>query len=135
MSLALKEVEAYTLFSPHPNIIHSIDYSVETDKSDSSAKTVYILLPYYRRGNLQDMINANLVNHTKFPERRLMVLFLGISTRLKVDLAAREVRARPRKSGEMQREQMRKLQRAWKCAQAGETAIMRKTTNKRQKDC
>ena len=72
VSLALKEVEAYTLFSPHPNIIHSIDYSVETDKSDPSAKTVYILLPYYRRGNLQDMINANLVNHTKFPEKRLM---------------------------------------------------------------
>ncbi|CAO2657026.1 Nn.00g058290.m01.CDS01 [Neocucurbitaria sp. VM-36] len=83
VSLALKEVEAYTLFSPHPNIIHSIDYSVETDKSDPSAKTVYILLPYYRRGNLQDMINANLVNHTKFPERRLMVLFLGVCKALK----------------------------------------------------
>jgi serine/threonine kinase 16 len=83
VSLALKEVEAYTLFSPHPNIIHSIDYSVETDKSDASAKTVYILLPYYRRGNLQDMINANLVNHTKFPERRLMVLFLGVCKALK----------------------------------------------------
>lgn len=83
MSLALKEVEAYTLFSPHPNIIHSIDYSVESDKSDASAKTVYILLPYYRRGNLQDMINANLVNHTRFPERRLMVLFLGVCKALK----------------------------------------------------
>jgi serine/threonine kinase 16 len=44
---------------------------------------VYILLPYYRRGNLQDMINANLVNHTKFPERRLMVLFLGVCKALK----------------------------------------------------
>ncbi|KAF2739294.1 kinase-like protein [Polyplosphaeria fusca] len=83
VSQALKEVEAYTLFSPHPNIIHSIDYSVESDKSDASAKTVYILLPYYRRGNLQDMINANLVNHTKFPERRLMVLFLGVCKALK----------------------------------------------------
>ncbi|KAF2707777.1 Pkinase-domain-containing protein [Pleomassaria siparia CBS 279.74] len=83
VSLALKEVEAYTLFSPHPNIIHSIDYSVEADKSDDQAKTVYILLPYYRRGNLQDMINANLVNHTKFPERRLMVLFLGVCKALK----------------------------------------------------
>jgi len=36
------------------------------------------LLPYYRRGNLQDIINANLVNGTKFPERRLMILFLGV---------------------------------------------------------
>ncbi|OCK81022.1 kinase-like protein [Lepidopterella palustris CBS 459.81] len=83
VSLALKEVEAYSLFSPHPNIIHSIDYSVTSDKSDPGAKTVYILLPYYRRGNLQDMINANLVNHTKFPERRLMVLFLGVCRALK----------------------------------------------------
>ena len=83
MSQALKEVEAYSLFSPHPNIIHSIDYSVASDKSDPSAKTVYILLPYYRRGNLQDMINANLVNHTKFPEKRLMVLFLGVCKALK----------------------------------------------------
>ncbi|KAF2201439.1 kinase-like protein [Delitschia confertaspora ATCC 74209] len=83
VALALKEVEAYSLFSPHPNIIHSIDYSVASDKSDPSAKTVYILLPYYRRGNLQDMINANLVNHTKFPEKRLMVLFLGVCKALK----------------------------------------------------
>lgn len=44
---------------------------------------MYILLPYYRRGNLQDAINANLVNHTKFPERRLMVLSLGVARALK----------------------------------------------------
>lgn len=85
VSLALKEVEAYTLFSPHANIIHSVDYSVASskDKSDPGAKTVYILLPYYSRGNLQDAINANLVNQTKFEERRLMVLFLGVARALK----------------------------------------------------
>lgn len=74
----MREVEAYSLFSPHPNIITSIDYSVASDRSDPGAKTVYILLPYYRRGNLQDIINANLVNGTKFPEKKLMVLFLGV---------------------------------------------------------
>jgi len=79
----MKEVEAYALFSPHPNIIGSVDYCVASDRSDPGAKTVYILLPYYRRGNLQDIINANLVNHTKFPERRLMVLFLGVCKALK----------------------------------------------------
>jgi serine/threonine kinase 16 len=79
----MKEVEAYALFSPHPNIIHSVDYCVSADRSDPGAKTVYILLPYYRRGNLQDIINANLVNHTKFPEKRLMVLFLGVCNALK----------------------------------------------------
>jgi serine/threonine kinase 16 len=89
----LKEVEAYTLFSPHPNIIHSIDHAVQNDRSTTvsgigndgggASKTVYILLPYYRRGNLQDMINANLVNHTRFGERRLMQLMLGVCKALK----------------------------------------------------
>ncbi|CAD0082478.1 unnamed protein product [Aureobasidium vineae] len=78
VALALKEVEAYSLFQPHPNIIHALDHAVIPDRSDPSAKTVYILLPYYRRGNLQDAINANLVNGAKFPERRLMVLFRGV---------------------------------------------------------
>ncbi|KAL9104492.1 MAG: hypothetical protein Q9163_000585 [Psora crenata] len=85
VSLALKEVEAYTLFSPHPNIIHAIDHAIVNsgDRNDPGSKTVYILLPYYRRGNLQDAINANLVNHTHFPERRLMRLFLGVAYALK----------------------------------------------------
>jgi serine/threonine kinase 16 len=85
VSLALKEVEAYSLFAPHPNIIHAIDHSVESDRgaADPGSKTVYILLPYYRRGNLQDAINANLVNRVRFPERRLMMLFLGVCRALK----------------------------------------------------
>ncbi|KAL8874969.1 MAG: hypothetical protein Q9198_006608, partial [Flavoplaca austrocitrina] len=85
VSLALKEAEAYALFSPHPHIIPAVDHAVTSanDKSDPGSKTVYILLPYYRRGNLQDAINANLVNHTQFPERRLMVLFLGVAKALK----------------------------------------------------
>ena len=53
------------------------------DRSDPGSKTVYILLPYYRRGNLQDAVNANLVNHSRFPERRLMILFLGVARALK----------------------------------------------------
>ncbi|KAH8148236.1 uncharacterized protein LAJ45_07688 [Morchella importuna] len=87
---AMKEVEAYKLFS-HPNIIKSIDYTITTDsgrsgttmigrdsEDDGTQKTVYILLPYFRRGNLQDAINANLINHTVFPEGKLMRLFLGV---------------------------------------------------------
>lgn len=96
MSQALREVEAYTLFAPNPNIIHSIDYSVQTDSGaakvsgigvadgdSAGSRTVYIVLPYYRRGNLQDAINANLVNHARFPERRLMALMLGVCKALK----------------------------------------------------
>ncbi|KAJ5157630.1 uncharacterized protein N7482_008730 [Penicillium canariense] len=91
VSQALKEVEAYSLFTSHDNIIHSIDHCVSTesgskfrsDGGDPGSKTVYILLPYYQRGNLQDAINANLVNHTRFPEKRLMMLMLGVADALK----------------------------------------------------
>lgn len=79
----MKEVEAYALFAPHPNIIRAIDHSIVADRSDPGAKTVYILLPYYRRGNLQDIINANLVNGTKFEEKDLMMLFLGVCRALR----------------------------------------------------
>ncbi|KKA30225.1 hypothetical protein TD95_004778 [Thielaviopsis punctulata] len=83
---AMKEVEAYRAFAGTPGIIHSIDYSIATERgsaADDSSKTVYVLLPYYKRGNLQDMINANLVNGTHFPERKLMHLFLGVCRALK----------------------------------------------------
>lgn len=90
VSQALKEVEAYSLFTGEDNIIHSIDHCVSTesgskfraDGGDAGSKTVYILLPYYQRGNLQDAINANLVNHNKFPEKRLMMLMLGVANAL-----------------------------------------------------
>jgi serine/threonine kinase 16 len=80
----MREVDAYRLFAHVPTIISAHDHAVATERgADESAKTVYILLPYFRRGNLQDMINANLVNHASFPERRLMVLFLGVCKALR----------------------------------------------------
>ncbi|KPM44677.1 hypothetical protein AK830_g1836 [Neonectria ditissima] len=81
---AMREVDAYRLFAHVPTIISAIDHSVATERgADESTKTVYVLLPYYKRGNLQDMINANLVNHDRFPERRLMLLFLGVCNALR----------------------------------------------------
>ncbi|KAF2155116.1 kinase-like protein, partial [Myriangium duriaei CBS 260.36] len=92
---AMKEVEAYALFGGSKHIISAIDHAVVADKSGGGggfgqsgdegggAKTVYILLPYYRRGNLQDGINANLVNGSRFPERRLMMLFRGVCEALR----------------------------------------------------
>lgn len=80
----MKEVEAYKLFLHTPGIIHSIDYAIASERGGGEmSKTVYVLLPYYRRGNLQDLINANLVNHTRFPEKRLMQLFLGVCRALR----------------------------------------------------
>lgn len=92
VALALKEVEAYSLFSGVEGgefVIKSVDHQVKDEGGKVSGigndggaggaqKTVYILLPYYRRGNLQDSINANLVNRTRFSERRLMRVMLGV---------------------------------------------------------
>ncbi|KAI1322217.1 serine/threonine protein kinase/TGF-beta stimulated factor [Xylariaceae sp. FL0255] len=80
---AMREVEAYKTFAHTPAVIHSVDYAIASERNDAEAKTVYILLPYYRRGNLQDIINANLVNHTNFPEKELMRLFLGVCVAMK----------------------------------------------------
>ncbi|KAK5630126.1 hypothetical protein RRF57_005841 [Xylaria bambusicola] len=80
---AMREIEAYKTFAHTPSIIHSIDYSIASERNDAESKTVYVLLPYYRRGNLQDIINANLVNHTNFPEKELMRLFLGVCKAMK----------------------------------------------------
>lgn len=75
----MREVDAYRLFRHVPSIISAVDHAVATERgADEATKTVYVLLPYFKRGNLQDMINANLVNHDAFPERRLMLLFLGV---------------------------------------------------------
>lgn len=125
---AMKEVEAYSLFTPHPNVIESIDYSVASDKSDPGAKTVYIVLPYYRRGNLQDLINANLVNHTRFPERRLMQLFLGVCKGLK---AMHQYRMKEGPGGAASVNKARKVRR--EAAEADEDAADEMRMNARRK--
>ncbi|CRK34654.1 hypothetical protein BN1708_016344, partial [Verticillium longisporum] len=84
---AMREVDAYRLFGRTPGIIHAVDHAVASERGgggdDPGAKTVYVLLPYYKRGNLQDLINANAVNNATFPERRLMLLFLGVCRALR----------------------------------------------------
>ncbi|KAK4896794.1 Serine/threonine-protein kinase env7 [Elasticomyces elasticus] len=129
---ALKEVEAYSLFNPHPNIIHAIDHSVEGERGDESNKTVYILLPYYRRGNLQDAINANLVNHSKFPERRLMVLFLGVCKALK---AMHQYRAKGPPGGERSRKKAKKVRmEAEEADEDAEQKAIAANTSRRRRD-
>lgn len=48
------------------------------------SKTVYILLPYFRRGNLQDTINANLINGTYYDEKEALALFAEIARGVQV---------------------------------------------------
>lgn len=73
LKLAMKEIEAYRRFR-HPNIIRCLDSCVVQDQE---GKVVYLFLPLYSRGNLQDAINANSINGTRFAEKDMLSLFLG----------------------------------------------------------
>ncbi|KAG2201670.1 hypothetical protein INT47_003896 [Mucor saturninus] len=77
---AMHEVEMYRLFQSE-YIIKILDTSVLTDRDGT--KTVYVFLPYYKRGNLQDNINANNINKTFFPEKDLLQFFLKVCLALK----------------------------------------------------
>lgn len=74
-----------------PNVIRACDTAVVRDDARASVlgnvpthdeesgqgRVVYILLPYYANGNLQDAINAHVIHATHFDERTLLHLFLG----------------------------------------------------------
>ncbi|EGG07965.1 uncharacterized protein MELLADRAFT_47963 [Melampsora larici-populina 98AG31] len=72
---ALKEVEAYRRFR-HANIIRCLDSCVIQDK-DGDGKIVYLFLPYYSRGNLQDLVTTHSDNSTTIPERDILGYFIG----------------------------------------------------------
>jgi len=72
---AMREVEAYRRFR-HPNIIRIFDSAVVQDK-DGEGKVVYLFLPLYSRGNLQDAINTHSINNTHFGESEILRLFKG----------------------------------------------------------
>ncbi|KAG8859282.1 hypothetical protein FRB96_004497 [Tulasnella sp. 330] len=72
---AMREVEAYRRFK-HPNIIRILDSAVVDDR-DGEGKIVYLFLPYYRRGNLQDIINANSIHNSHLSEHEILTYFLG----------------------------------------------------------
>ncbi|OCF55668.1 NAK protein kinase [Kwoniella mangroviensis CBS 10435] len=72
---AMREVEAYRRFR-HPNIIKILDSAVVQDEG-GEGKIIYLFLPYYSRGNLQDAIAASSVTGNRTPERKLLELFHG----------------------------------------------------------
>ncbi|KIM33499.1 hypothetical protein M408DRAFT_155596 [Serendipita vermifera MAFF 305830] len=72
---AMREIEAYRRFK-HPNIIRIYDSAVVQDPS-GDGKIVYLFLPLYKRGNLQDAINANTINNSRFSEKEMVTLFKG----------------------------------------------------------
>ncbi|KAI7860119.1 kinase-like domain-containing protein [Circinella umbellata] len=78
---AMREVDMYRMFQ-HENIVKVLNTSIMTEKDGT--KIVYIFLPYYKRGNLQDSINANNLSKTHFPERELLRFFRKICYAVRV---------------------------------------------------
>lgn len=92
LDFAMREVKAYGLFGRHKNLMYLEDHAVveeggrgftvfgggAEEGAAAGGKTVYILLPYFQRGTLQDGINANLINHSHFPLEAVITLFIGV---------------------------------------------------------
>ncbi|KAH0585240.1 hypothetical protein H2248_008484 [Termitomyces sp. 'cryptogamus'] len=87
---AMREVEAYRRFK-HPNIIRILDSAVTQDP-EGDGQIVYLFLPLYKRGNLQDVINANVVNRRHLSEQEMLRLFRGTCLAIR---AMHDYRARP----------------------------------------
>lgn len=76
ISPAMKEVANYQRFSS-PYIAQIVDSQVVQEKDGS--KTVYVLLPYFAKGSLQDLINRHLLDCTQMSELDILRMALGIA--------------------------------------------------------
>jgi len=92
LRMALAEIDAMRRFRG-PHVIRLVDSCVmqeddagsrvlgnvptHDEESARAGRVVYLVLPYFRRGNVQDAINAHVIQGTRFDEERLLRLFLG----------------------------------------------------------
>lgn len=67
----LKEIEALTLFKGE-GIVKCFGHEIVQNRR---GKTVYMLMPYFKRGSLQDIINSNIVNQTNLNECEIISIF------------------------------------------------------------
>lgn len=79
---AMREVEACNVFRGNDLIVSCIDSAVVQEPDGT--KTVYLVLPYYANGNLQDKISENIVNNKSFSEQEAIAYALSIARALHV---------------------------------------------------
>ncbi|KAI9254924.1 kinase-like domain-containing protein [Helicostylum pulchrum] len=60
----------------HPNIIKIVDMCMI--KEEDSSKTVYIIMPFYKRGNIQDLIDKSNQLGKSISEKHILSLFRGV---------------------------------------------------------
>ncbi|KAI8641341.1 kinase-like domain-containing protein [Parasitella parasitica] len=66
----------------HKNIIKIEDMCMIKEKDGS--KTIYIIMPFYKRGNIQDLIDKCNQQGITIPEKQMLALFRDICTSVKV---------------------------------------------------
>ncbi|ORY80323.1 kinase-like domain-containing protein [Protomyces lactucae-debilis] len=79
VQLAMREVKAYSHFK-HRSVIAAVDHAIV---QEADAKIVYILLPYYKLGNLQDAINDKHIKQERFSESEVLSMLAGICLALR----------------------------------------------------
>lgn len=78
----LREIDAYKQFRDCDYVINMVDSAVVQERQDGS-KTIYILLPFYKNGNLQDKMEDKSIDNGSFEEYSLLKLFHEIALGLK----------------------------------------------------
>ncbi|CAO3633472.1 unnamed protein product [Mucor fragilis] len=78
---AIKEAIITDRFQ-HKNIIKIEDMCMI--KEDDGSKTIYIIMPFYKRGNIQDLINKCNQQGKTIPERQILTLFRDICISVQV---------------------------------------------------
>ncbi|AQZ09432.1 ENV7 (YPL236C) [Zygosaccharomyces parabailii] len=80
ISAALKEVDNYKRFQS-PYVVPLVDSQVAQERDGS--KTVFVLLPYFPLGSLQDSTSRNLLNGTFISESECVRIMIGIARGLR----------------------------------------------------
>ncbi|KAI8073484.1 kinase-like domain-containing protein [Gilbertella persicaria] len=78
---AIKEALVTDRFQ-HENIIKIVDMCMI--KEEDGSKTAYIIMPFYKRGNIQDWIERNHQTGKRIPEKQLLNLFKSICSSVQV---------------------------------------------------
>ncbi|KAI9472031.1 MAG: kinase-like domain-containing protein [Benjaminiella poitrasii] len=78
---AIKEAIVTDRFK-HKNIIQIVDMCMI--KEDDGSKTIYIIMPFYKRGNLQDLIDRSNQQGKRLSEKQILRLFKEVSSALQV---------------------------------------------------
>ncbi|SCW00407.1 LAFE_0C03510g1_1 [Lachancea fermentati] len=76
LSQAMREINSYKRFQS-PFITRLVDSQVVQEKDGS--KTVFILLPFFCKGSLQDVINRHLLDGTSMSEDEVVRIATGIA--------------------------------------------------------